>query len=114
MSAPRSTPLALLVAAALGAGCGPIQSTAFLIDAETMLGAAQTAQAPKLAPYEWTAASLYYSKAKEEVGYSDFEQAVDYARKAVEFATRARDAAQKTARKGEAAPAPAPAPAEAP
>jgi hypothetical protein len=86
--------------------CGPTQSTAFLIDAETMLEAARTAQADQLAPYEWTAARLYIQKSKEDVGYSEFEEAVEYAKKAVEFATRARDNALKAARKGEAPPPP--------
>jgi hypothetical protein len=104
MSAPRRTFLTLMGALAFSAACGPIQSTAFLIDAETMLEEARAAQATRLTPYEWTAASLYYSKAREEVGYSDYEQAVDYARKAVEFATRARDGALKAARKAEGAP----------
>lgn len=93
--------LLVLVAAAVLAGCGPVQSTSFLMDAETMLEAARTAQAEKLAPYEWTAANLYLHKSKEEVGYSDFEQAVDYAKKAVDFATRARDAAVKVVRRAE-------------
>lgn len=64
-----------------------------------MLAAARTAQADQRAPYEWTAANLYFRKANEEVGYSDYEQAVDYAKKAVELATRARDAALKAARR---------------
>lgn len=70
-----------------------------------MLEAARTAQAEKLSPYEWTSANLYLHKSKEEVGYADFEQAVDYAKKAVEFATRARDSAVKTTRRSEAPPA---------
>jgi hypothetical protein len=78
--------------------CGPVQTTAYFIDTETMLAAAQTAQAPKLAPYEWTAANLYLAKAKEEVGYSDYEQATDYGKKAVDFATKARDVALRSAR----------------
>jgi hypothetical protein len=82
-----------------GSGCGPVQSTSYLVDTETMLEAARTAQAERSAPYEWTAANLYYAKSKEEVGYSDFEQAIDYAKKALDFATRARDAAVKAARK---------------
>ena len=90
----RGSALALLCA------CGPVQSTAYLIDSETMLEAARTAQADKLAPYEWTAATLYFAKSKEEVGYSDFEQAVDYGKKAVEFATRARDAARSSVASG--------------
>ena len=84
--------------------CGPVQSTSYLIDTETMLEAARTAQADKLAPYEWTAANLYYAKAKEEVGYSDYEQAVDFGKKAVDFATRARDAALKVGRRSEPRP----------
>ncbi|MEW5739960.1 MAG: DUF4398 domain-containing protein [Myxococcota bacterium] len=110
----RSSRCRLTLAMALGLlsvsllGCGPTQSTAFLIDAETMMEAARTAQAEKLAPYEWTLARLYIHKSKEEVGYSDFEHAVDYAKKAVDFATRARDSAMKAARKGEAPPPAAP------
>lgn len=108
----RSSRWLRMVAVALGAafvvGCGPTQSTAYLIDAETMLEAARTAQADKLAPYEWTSARLYIDKSKEEVGYSDFEQAVDYAKKAVDFATRARDNALKASRKGEPPPPPPP------
>lgn len=101
----------LISAVVASVGCGPVQSTSFLIDAETMLDAAQTAQAEKLAPYEWTAASLYLHKSKEEVGYSDFEQAVDYAKKAVDFATKARDGATKAAKRAEpAAPSEGPAP----
>lgn len=91
-----------LVAVALTlTGCGPWQSTAYQMDAETMLEAARTAQADKLAPYEWTAANLYLHKSKEEVGYSDFEQAVDFGKKAVDFATRARDNALKVGRKND-------------
>ncbi|MDP1916701.1 MAG: DUF4398 domain-containing protein [Myxococcales bacterium] len=92
---------AIVLAAATLCACGPVQSTSFLMDAETMLEAARTAQAEKLSPYEWTAANLYLHKSKEEVGYADFEQAVDYAKKAVDFATRARDGAVKTVRRSE-------------
>lgn len=119
MSGPQSSRWLRLLPAVLGAalavgavGCGPTQSTAYLIDAETMLEAARTAQADKLAPYEWTSARLYIEKSKEEVGYSDFEQAVDYAKKAVDFATRARDNALKASRKGEPPPPPPPPPAQ--
>ena len=95
----------ILMATSLMTGCGPIQSTSYLIDTETMLEAARVAQADKLAPYEWTAANLYFAKSKEEVGYSDFEQAVDYGKKAVGFATKARDSALKVGRRtGEPAP----------
>jgi hypothetical protein len=88
---------AVAVLGVLVAGCGPIQSTAYLLDADAMLEAARAAQADKLAPYEWTAAGLYRAKSREEVGYAEYEQAVDYARKAVDYATRARDGALKAA-----------------
>lgn len=88
------------------AACGPVQSTAYLLDAEVQIEAARTAQAERYAPYEWTAANLYYRKAKEEVGYSDYEQAVDFAQKAQKFAVAARDNAMKTTRKDEAPPPP--------
>lgn len=99
MSAPseNSWRWGVLALATLASACGPIQSTGYLMDTENLLQAAHTAQAEKLAPYEWTAANLYYVKSKEEVGYSDFEQAVDYAKKAADFATKARDVALKQA-----------------
>ncbi len=90
----------------VGLGCGPVQSTSYLIDAETMMEAAKTAQADKLAPFEWTSATLYLHKSKEEVGYSDYEQAVDYAKKAVDYATKARDAAIKVGKRAEPASPP--------
>ena len=87
-------------------GCGPVQSTAYLMDAEVQIDAAKTAQAERYAPYEWTAANLYYRKSKEEVGYSDFEQAVDFAQKATKFANQARDNAMKAVRRDEPRVAP--------
>ncbi|MBX5484674.1 MAG: DUF4398 domain-containing protein [Myxococcaceae bacterium] len=75
------------------AGCGPIQSTAFLLDADVALEAARTARAETYAPYEYTAAQLYLLKAREEVGYSDYEVAVDFAKKASKFANEAREKA---------------------
>ena len=75
------------------AACGPIQSTSYLLDAEVQIQAARTANAERLAPYEWTAANLYYEKAKDKVGYSEYEIGVDYARKASKFANEARQRA---------------------
>ena len=45
------------------------------------------------APYEYYAAQEYLRKAREEVGFSDYEPAVDYARQARTFALKARDIA---------------------
>jgi hypothetical protein len=101
---PMRSSLARLVCAALlacASACGPVQSTAYLLDAAVQIEAARTAQAEKYAPYEWTSANLYLHKAREEVGYSDFEQAVSYSKKASTFANKARDNAMKAARKEE-------------
>lgn len=43
------------------------------------------------APYEYYSALEYLSKAREEVGYSDYQAAVEYARQSREFAFKARD-----------------------
>jgi hypothetical protein len=83
--------VAVTVLLGAGAACGPVQSTAYLLDAEVQIEAARTAGAEKLAPYEWTSANLYIHKAREEVGYSDFETGVEYASKASKFANQARD-----------------------
>ena len=96
--------LLLALALATSAACGPVMSTSHLLDADVQLEAARTAQADKLAPYEWTAANLYLHKAREEVGYADFEQAVTYASKASMFANAARDVAMKAVRKDDPEP----------
>lgn len=87
--------------------CGPIQSTAYLLDADVALQAAATARAQQYAPYEYTAASLYLTKAREEAGYSDFEVAVDFAKKASKFANEAREKSLSAAA-NEATPPPLP------
>jgi hypothetical protein len=92
--------LALVVSVVLAA-CGPTQSTAYLLDAEVQIEAARTAQADKYAPYEWTAANLYIHKAREEVGYADFEVAVDFAQKASKFANDARSRAMASTKRGD-------------
>jgi hypothetical protein len=99
--------LATLAAGCLGLlACGPIQSTSFLMDAEVQLQAAKTAGADQYATYEWTAANLYLHKAKQEVGHSSYESAVEYARKAKKFATEAREKAVANPAKGAPPPTP--------
>ncbi len=75
------------------AGCGPVRSTSVLIDAEVQLQAARTAGAEQRAPYEFTAATLYLHKAREEVGYSQYEVGMALAEKALSYATQAKEAA---------------------
>lgn len=50
------------------------------------------------APYEYYSALEYLRKAREEVGYSDYEAAVDFARKARKHAWEARDISMARAR----------------
>ncbi|XXF80232.1 DUF4398 domain-containing protein [Myxococcaceae bacterium GXIMD 01537] len=94
--------LSVLVAAAsvFCAACGPVKSTANLLDAEVQIQAARTAGAEKLSPYEWTAANLYLHKAREEVGYSDYQSGVDFAVKASRYANEAREKAMAAAAEG--------------
>jgi hypothetical protein len=94
----------LVAVASLLAACGPVKSTANLLDAEVQIQAARTAGAEKLAPYEWTAANLYLHKAREEVGYSDYQAGVDFAVKASRFANEAREKAMAVASEGNDVP----------
>lgn len=102
--------LALAAAAGALAGCGPIRSTAYLLDAEVQIEAARTAGAEKRAPYEWTAANLYIRKAREEVAYSDFQAGLDFAEKASRFANKARENSLAAGNAASPAPTPAPTP----
>jgi hypothetical protein len=45
------------------------------------------------APFEYYSAMEYLHKAREEVGFSDYEAAVEYARRARTYAQKARDIA---------------------
>lgn len=96
----------VLLAAVVVSGCGPVQSTSYLLDAEVALQSAKTAGADKYAPYEYTSAALYIHKAREEVGYSDFEVAVEFAQKASRFANEARDKAMSLAKDSTPPPLP--------
>lgn len=86
-----------LTAIAISAGCGPIQSTSRISDAEVSMERARVAEAETRAPYEFYSAYHYLYKAKEEWGYSDFEAAYDYA-------TLARRAADDALRKSKEDP----------
>ncbi|MDD5308824.1 MAG: DUF4398 domain-containing protein [Deltaproteobacteria bacterium] len=72
-------------------GAGPNPSTP-LVTTEGGLGIAVTG--PRCdAPYEYYSALEYLHKAREEVGYSEYEPAIEYAREARTFARKARDIA---------------------
>lgn len=80
-------------------GCGPIRAGGLLMEASAELSAAETAQAPKRAPYEYWAAHSYLRKAKEDHSYANYETAEIFAAKSVNCAQLARAIAEKSARK---------------
>lgn len=80
------------------AGCGPVQSTALIVDAQAELAAAETANADELAPFEYVAAEAYLHKAREEQSYSDFQVASEYADKSLDCARVARMRAEAASR----------------
>ncbi len=82
--------LLALPALALLAGCGPIQSTAALIDADVAIESARAAGAPQTSPYEFNAAEAYLQKAREVSGRSQYEAATKFAVKARDLAGEAR------------------------
>lgn len=71
-------------------GCGPVQSTSAIVDAEAELAAAHQANAQNRAPFEMTTAQAYLTRAKERVSRSDYQVAVAWARRAAACAEVAR------------------------
>lgn len=106
MRGTRSTVATLLLVGAVG--CGPVQSTTLIVEAQAELTAAQTAGGAKHAPFETVAAEEYLHKAREEQSYADFDVAIRFARRSRDCARAAHqlaDAATQTVM-GVAAPAP--------
>ena len=64
-------------------------------NAQAELSAAKAADAPKLAPYEYTLAELYLSEARELRAYSGsyYEESYTYARKSYAMALEAKQKA---------------------
>ncbi|HOX45014.1 MAG TPA: DUF4398 domain-containing protein [Myxococcota bacterium] len=88
--------IALLVGAALLlGGCGPSWSTHLILAADTSQHNAKMVGAEDKAPYEYTASREYLHQARVKWGTSDFEYAVDYAKKAKELAELGREKAMK-------------------
>jgi len=75
--------------------CGPVESTSLIVQADTAIHNANTAEAKKKSPYEYYAAEQYLHKAREKWGTSDFEYAIDYAKDARDLAIKARERSLK-------------------
>lgn len=92
------------------AGCGPTRYIRQVDNQATAaVQAAKDARAAEYAPYEYTAATEYLNKAREEGSHAEFQVAVGYGRRAEELATRARTIAEQMAAHPSAtSPAPTP------
>lgn len=72
-------------------GCGPVEYISQVSSkAATAVSAAKLAQADRYAPFEYTAAEEYLRKAREEGGYAEYQDAIEFGRKAEDYANRAR------------------------
>jgi environmental stress-induced protein Ves len=90
-------------------GCGPIEYLDTSAKAGAALAAAKQADAEHLAPYEYTAATEYLHKAREEAGYSQYQQSIEFGHRAEAMASRARALSTANAQEKTAPAAPPPA-----
>jgi hypothetical protein len=82
---------ALVACLSAPVGCGPVEYLNQVSSkASNAVAAAKQANADRFAPYEYTAAVEYLHKAREEGGYAEYQIAIEYGRRAEDFATRAR------------------------
>ena len=81
----------LVVVTVFGLGaCGPVQYVGQVTRrASSSVAAAKSAGADKWAPYEYTMAVLYLHKSREEAGYSDYQAAIKFGKKAEIWARKA-------------------------
>jgi hypothetical protein len=83
--------VAALPLAASIAGCGPIEYINQVgVKAAGAVSAAKLAQADRYAPYEFTAAEEYLHKAREEAAYAEYQDAIEFGRRAEELADKSR------------------------
>ena len=72
-------------------GCGPVEYISQVGNkASAAVSAAKLASAERYAPYEYTAAEEYLHKAREEAAHAEYQDAIEYGRKAEDLANRAR------------------------
>ena len=107
---PRPLMLALALALLAAAGCGPVESLVVIGDARVSLEAARVADAEKLAPFEYRAATEYLQKAREEMYYAEYQVAIELAEVALRYAEEARGRAVDHPRRGAATVEPPPRP----
>jgi hypothetical protein len=81
----------------LSASCGPIQASSAIIRADEALHTAKLMNADKYAPYEYTKADLFFRKAKEKQGFSEFEASLVFAEKSMEYSEKSKQVTVKNA-----------------
>ena len=87
----RCVPTVAVLAVAPLLGCGPVEYISQVGNkAASAVSAAKLAQADRYAPYEYTAAEEYLHKAREEAGYAEYEDAIEFGRRAEELANKGR------------------------
>jgi hypothetical protein len=87
----RCVPTVAVLAVAPLLGCGPVEYISQVGNkAASAVSAAKLAQADRYAPYEYTAAEEYLHKAREEAGYAEYQDSIEYGRRAEDLANRAR------------------------
>lgn len=87
-----------VAASCLAVGCGPVQTTRTLSRADREIAAALAERANEASPYEFESARLYLDQSRQREGRGDFEVALAYARKALQFAVEARGRAEENRR----------------
>ena len=81
----------MILALAPLTACGPVEYISQVGNkAASAVSSAKLAQADRYAPYEYTAAEEYLHKAREEAGYAEYQDAIEYGRRSEELANRAR------------------------
>ena len=76
-------------------GCGPITAASKITEARQQIVKATQMGAPKYAPFEYQGALLYLEKAREEEGYSYYQDSVTLAGQAFKLAVAAQELTQK-------------------
>lgn len=87
--------LGLCAIGSFALACGPVMYSSAVDKAETALASAREQNAHWYAPYEYHFAQAHLDKAYEEASQADYEDAVDFAKTALEFADRALQIAQR-------------------
>src|SRR3954469_13165069 len=87
----RCVPTVAVLAVVPLLGCGPVEYISQVGNkAASAVSSAKLAQADRYAPYEYTAAEEYLHKAREEAGYAEYEDAIEFGRRAEELANKGR------------------------